>query len=111
MTISVRRNEEPVAESAPCFQFEVTIGAKLRGRPRRHRVANVVDLAAGQADKLAVSVPANQNHPVSEPDQPIERLHRHRTGREIAGHDDLFGGLDERLGQDGIERRQHAVHV
>jgi hypothetical protein len=38
-------------------------------------------------------------------------LHRHRTGREIAGHDQPIGGLDDRLGQHRIERRQHAVDV
>lgn len=68
-------------------------------------------LAAGQVDEFAVGVAANQHGPIAQIAQPVQDLHRLRPGGVVAGHDDQVGADHVRLGEHGIQHRQHAVDV
>jgi hypothetical protein len=56
---------------------------QLRGRPRSDRIGNVGAGTAGEVNEFSVGIAADPRHALTQAQQPVEYLHRLRTGRDV----------------------------
>ena len=70
-----------------------------------------LQLARGRVRHVAVAVAPHVLHPVAETREPLQRLTRHRTQRDVSADHDVVAPDRVHLGEHGLERREIAVDV
>ena len=85
------------------------VGTQLSARPGGDVVLG--GPTAGDVHQLPVGVAAHQHAAVTQPDEAVEDLDRHRSRGVVAGHHDDFGRGHVRLGEHGVEHRERAMDV